>query len=113
MCSREQLEESLSLEEVTAVTGSQVFSPVWGVPGRFGAVRGEGKLSLKGDREMCPGVIQEITPKRSRDRGMVWLEGTLQTILLQWQEHLPLLCFQAVPRPGLEQRGRGEVISYM
>lgn len=47
-----------------AVPASQVFSPVRGVPGRFGAVRDEGKLSLKGDREMCPGVTQEMTPER-------------------------------------------------
>lgn len=78
MCSR--LENRLSLQEVPAVTGSRDFSPVWGVPGRFGAVRDEGKLSLKGGREMCPGAIQEITPKRPRDHGMVWVEGTLKIL---------------------------------
>ena len=36
------------MDEVTALTGSQVFSPVWGIPGRFGTVRDEGRLSLLG-----------------------------------------------------------------
>lgn len=97
MCPREQFGKRLSLEEVT-VTESQFLVLVWDVPGRFGAVKDEGKLSLKGDREMCPGVIQEITPNRSRNHGMVWLEGILKIILWQWQEHLPQpRLFQALP----------------
>lgn len=41
------------------MTASQALGPAWGVPGRFGAVRDEGELSLKADREMRPGVIQK------------------------------------------------------
>lgn len=34
-------------------------------------MRDEGKLSPKGDREISPGIIPEITPKRSQNSGMV------------------------------------------
>lgn len=36
------------MDEVTALSGSQVFSPVWGIPGRFGTVRDGERLSLLG-----------------------------------------------------------------
>lgn len=36
------------MDEVTALTGSQVFGPVWDIPGSFGTVGDEGRLSLLG-----------------------------------------------------------------
>lgn len=35
-----------AVDEVKALTGLWVFSPVWGIPGRFGTVRDEGRLFL-------------------------------------------------------------------